>query len=116
MPPESTEPDNPVAQALFAKIESIDGQCAILKQALTKLADAVADEIEEVSKGFDAKINLLDTRVQFAQIDSEHLQNTIRELKEMQPSQTTMPVPPSQLAETENKLLKMKTETRKLLD
>ena len=52
------------------KVDTVESQCAVLRQAIGTMADAVAEEIDDLKKDFaadyEAKINLVGTRVQNA--------------------------------------------------
>ena len=37
--------------ALNAKVEAVEGQCGVLRQAIGTMADAVSEEIEELKRG-----------------------------------------------------------------
>ena len=98
------------------------------------MADAVADEIDELkrdmSADFESKIGLMGTRVQNAQLSADRAENEQAKFKfqidriadEMQRKMAESGdkeqfiIVPSQLAETEQKVTLMKSETKKLFD
>ena len=41
---------------LTSKIEGVEGQVAVLRQAIGTMADAVADEIDELKKTFEQEV------------------------------------------------------------
>ena len=47
--------------AINAKVEAVEGQCGILRQAIGTMADAVSEEIDELKRGltqeFETKLN-----------------------------------------------------------
>ena len=57
----------------------MESQCAVLRQAIGTMADAVAEEIDDLKKDFaadyEAKINLVGTRVQNAQLSADKAEN-----------------------------------------
>ena len=65
--PESTTDQT---ATLMLKVDTVESQCAVLRQAIGTMADAVAEEIDDLKKDFaadyEAKINLVGTRVQNA--------------------------------------------------
>ena len=96
------------------------------------MADAVAEEIEDLKKDmfidFEAKVNLLSTRVQGAQLGADRAQNEQAKLQfqidrlaeeiRLKPALETpqLVIAPSQLAESEQRIVEIKQETRKLFD
>ena len=52
---------------LGQKVDGIESQCAVLRQAIGTMADAVADEIDELKRDVvsevESKINLMGNRV-----------------------------------------------------
>ena len=61
------------------KVDTVESQCAVLRQAIGTMADAVAEEIDDLKKDFaaeyEAKINLVGTRVQNAQLSADKAEN-----------------------------------------
>ena len=91
-PPERTD-TNTLFTAQNAKIDAVENQCSVLKQAIGTMADAVSDEIEELKKGlstdFDSKIKVLGNRLENCALSSEkgqveqnRLQFELEKLKE----------------------------------
>lgn len=73
--PEQTE----TSQVVTTKIEAVESQCQVLRQAIGTMADAVADEIDDLKKEFtaelDLKLTLVSNRVENAQLSAEKAEN-----------------------------------------
>lgn len=82
----STTPENTESNSLLTqKIDGVESQCAVLRQAIGTMADAVADEIEELKKditaGFEQKVGILTNRVQNAQLSADRTENEQAKIK-----------------------------------
>ena len=132
-PPERTD-TNTLFTAQNAKIDAVENQCSVLKQAIGTMADAVADEIEELKKGlstdFDSKIKMLGNRIENSalstekgQVEQNRLQFELEKLREdvfSRVPQSVTVVEPSQShlvsTETEHRFNTLKIETKKLFE
>ena len=67
------------------KIDGVESQCAVLRQAIGTMADAVADEIEDLKKDIttqvEQKVNILTNRLQNAQLTADRAENEQTKIK-----------------------------------
>ena len=70
---------------LTQKIDGVESQCAVLRQAIGTMADAVADEIEDLKKDIttqvEQKVNILTNRLQNAQLTADRAENEQTKIK-----------------------------------
>ena len=82
-PPERTDTTSQFT-ALNAKVEAVEGQCGILRQAIGTMADAVSEEIDELKRGitqeFETKLNLLGNRIDNSSLSTEKSQVEINRM------------------------------------
>lgn len=84
---QSNAPESTADQfsTLTLKVDGLDSQCAVLRQAIGTMADAVAEEIDDLKKDFvtdfEGKLNLLTTRVQNAKLDTDRTEGEQAKLR-----------------------------------
>jgi len=63
----------------------MESTCAVLRQAIGTMADAVADEIDELKRDMaadiESKVNLMGNRVQNAQLSADRAENEQAKLR-----------------------------------
>ena len=64
---------------VISRIEAVESQCQVMRQAIGTMADAVADEIDDLKKEFaaeiDCKLTLVSNRVENAQLSADKAEN-----------------------------------------
>ena len=64
---------------MLQKIDGVESSCAVLRQAIGTMADAVSDEIEELKRDMtnqmEQKVGILTNRVQNSQLCADRVEN-----------------------------------------
>ena len=118
--------------ALNAKVEAVEGQCGILRQAIGTMADAVSEEIEELKRGmtqeFETKLNQVGNRIdnsslstEKTQVEMNRMSFEIDRLREEFSSRMTTPMAqPSATVlvspDSDHRFNSLKIETKKLFE